>query len=320
MSAGQAVRAGAAEARALADRDEKQAALTQVERGQAETAAALAEARAQLATRQAVKGFYSTRILQAGRPKGAENGLGKDVTLRQAVAAAAGALDTAFPGRPAVEAAIRHKLAETYNFLDDKPAALRHYQRTLGLWAAAGRSPDDPDPLQTVNDIAVGYSNCGRRPEAVPLLEHVLAVRRAALGAADPLTLHSLNNLAAAYYYVGRTAEWVALQEEAYRLRRARLGERHTDTLRSVNNLAGAYTGVGRLADAVRLFEDLLAVRRELDRDPATASPLNTHIVMSNLGQMYLDARRDGDATRVLEEAAPLRRANLPTTPAPWRP
>ena len=299
-----AVRATRAEAQAVQDRDAKQDALSRVESEQAKTAAALA-------AQTAIQEFYSTRVLQAGRPKGTENGLGKDVTLRAVLDAAVAALDTAFPQQPAVEAAVRHRLAESYLLMDAAPTALDHYRRAEALWQAAGRPADDPDALQTQNDIAVSLYTLRKWPEALALHERVLAARRTVFGPDSLPVAKSLRNVGATLYYLGRYPEAVAAGEETLRIYRTRLGDDSGETLRSLNNLASMYAKVGRSADTLRLFEELLAARRRLDRTPATASPFNTHMVMSNLGRLYDNIGRPADAVRLLEEVAPLQRANL---------
>ncbi len=311
VSIWQAVEATEARRTAERERDEKRDALARVELEQAKTAAALAASERETAAQKTTAEFFSKFFLQAARPKGAENGLGKDVTLRRVIDAAVAALDTAFPGRPDVEAALRHKLAESYNFMDDGPTALKHYQRTLALWQQAGRAADDPDVLQTKSDIAVVHHNAKRYAEALKLYEEVLAGRTRAFGPESERVAHTLNNISVVYYFQARYPDAVRVQEEALRLRRAALGDEHNETLRSLNNLASMYLKVGRTGDGARLFEELAAARRRLDRDPATASPLNTHMVLSNLGQLYLGLGRPADAVRVLEEVVPLERANL---------
>jgi len=310
VSTWQALRATEAEQVAVGERNDTQAALTRLEAEQARTKQALAASERALAGRDATEAFYSVRLLRAGRPKGTEGGLGKDVSLRKAIDVAVAALDTAFPGQPEVEAAVRHKLAESYLFMDEKDLALRDYQKALAL-RQGHLPPGHPDTLQTLNDIAVVHYHARRWAEALALHEQVLAARRAAVPP-DPLKVAmSLRNVSAVDYFLGRNDAALAASEEVVRIHRAALGEFHKETLRSQNNLAAVYAKVGRRPEAVLGYEGLLAARRRLDRDPATRSDFDTHMVMSNLGRAYADSGRPADAVRLLEEVTPLQRANL---------
>ena len=54
----------------------------------------------------------------------------------------------------------------------------------------------------------------GRAAEAIPLFEHVLAIRRATLGPEHPDTLTAMNNLAVAYRWPAAHAEALPLHEQ----------------------------------------------------------------------------------------------------------
>ena len=64
--------------------------------------------------------FFEERVLAAGGPKRkATGGLGKDLTLRQAIDVATAEVATAFQDKPLVEASIRNVLGVTYFNLGD---------------------------------------------------------------------------------------------------------------------------------------------------------------------------------------------------------
>lgn len=80
--------------------------------------------------------FFQDNVLSAGRPEGQEGGLGKKVTLRQAVDAAEPQIAGTLTGRPLVEAPIRDTLGMTYYYLGEYPQAIQQLERGLALYQA----------------------------------------------------------------------------------------------------------------------------------------------------------------------------------------
>ena len=86
--------------------------------------------------------------------------------------------------------------------------------------------------------------------EAVPLLEHILAIRERRLGPGHSSSLAARNNLAAAYRAAGRPAEAIPLFAQNLAACERLLDPEDPRTAASRRNLARARQGAG-LADQV---------------------------------------------------------------------
>jgi tetratricopeptide (TPR) repeat protein len=123
-------------------------------------------------------------------------------------------------------------------------------------------SPDHPDTLRSMNNLAGSYLAAGRTQEAVKLYEETLQLIKAKLGPDHPDTLTSMNNLAGSYLAGGRTQQALKVYEETLQLRKASLGPDHPDTLVTMNNLATSYFDAGRTQDALKLHDETLQLRK----------------------------------------------------------
>jgi serine/threonine protein kinase/tetratricopeptide (TPR) repeat protein len=244
-----------------------------------------------------VLGFFQDKVLSAGRPEGQEGGLGRNVTLRQAVDAAEPEIAKTFADRPLVEASIRETLGETYWYLGDYPRAIQQQERALAL-----REPrlgqDHPDTLDSRNNLAEAYRAAGRLAEAIRLHEQTLKQREAKLGPDDPATLQSRDHLGLAYHDAGRLADALRLHEQTLKQMEAQFGAEHTDTLISRHNLADAYLGSGRIAEALRLHEQNLKLS-EAKLGPAHPDTLNSR---NSVADAYLTTGRTAEAIRLHEQ------------------
>jgi tetratricopeptide (TPR) repeat protein/tRNA A-37 threonylcarbamoyl transferase component Bud32 len=315
-----AVRAMVAERQALAERDAKEEALQKAEGSarQARAAAAAEEAarldeaaqrrRAVESERRAraVLSFLQEKILAAGRPEGQEGGLGKDVTLRKSIDAAAPGIAAAFEAQPLVEASVRNALGETYLYLGEPALAIPHHERARAL-RQRELGTDHPDTLESMNNLAAAYYDAGRRDPALALFEETLKRRRATLGPEHPDTLTSMNNLAAAYHASGKPDRAVVLHQEALGLMKTKLGPKHPDTLNSMGNLALAYYAAGRRDLALPLFEESVKfMKAELGPEhPRTLRG------MRDLTSAYQAAGKRDLALPLFEEAVKLMRVKL---------
>ena len=109
----------------------------------------------------------------------------------------------------------------------EKVVAVR--KRTLG--------EEHLDTLGAMNNLAIRYSEVGRRQEALELTERVVTAKERTLGEEHPDTLGSMHNLANCYSEVGRRQEALKLLEKVIAARKRTLGEEHPDTLQSYRNL-----------------------------------------------------------------------------------
>jgi serine/threonine protein kinase len=206
---------------------------------------------------EAVLQFFRDKVLAAGRPEGQKGGLGKDVTLRQAIDAAEAEIAKSFTNRPLVEAAIRKTIGESYRYLGELASAIKQLERALELRQQA-LGLEHGASLSAVDALHQACREAGKPDRALPLYEELLKLRRAMVGPEHNDTLTAMNNLGVAYCEAGKHEQAVPLLEKTLELRKARLGPGHADTLGAMHNLALAYMEVGKLDQAVTLLEETL--------------------------------------------------------------
>ncbi len=160
-------------------------------RAEARAMAESAKARRAEAEAKVVLSFFADRVLAAARPEGQEGGLGKDVTVREAMDAAEPKIAAAFPDQPTVEASVRLVLGTTYHYLGEPALAIPQHRARLEL-REAKLGPDHPDTLSSQNTLATGLPEPPAGwTEAIPLLQRTLATRAAKLGREHPDSLTS---------------------------------------------------------------------------------------------------------------------------------
>ncbi len=119
---------------------------------------------------KAVVAFLEDRLFAAARPKELAGGLGKDVTLRQAVDAAEAEVTRMFADRPLAEASVRQALGSAYLDLGEAPLAVKQLERALAL-REARLGPGVPATVDSRNKLAVAYRLAGRHAEASRLYD-----------------------------------------------------------------------------------------------------------------------------------------------------
>jgi tetratricopeptide (TPR) repeat protein len=288
----QALRATRAEAAALAAAAAERQAKEEAQTREAET--------------RAVLEFVEAKVLAAARPEGRAGGLGRDITLRRAVAAALPFVSRSFSSQPLIEARLRLTLGQSFWFLGDGQQAAEQLEAARALYTKH-RGPDHPDTLTCLHELAVTYATLGRYAEALQLLDNTVALRKTALGPDHPETLRSMSNLASCYAALGRHDDALQLREQTLELRKAKLGPDHPDTLWSMTGLACSYAALGRHAEALRLREETLALQKaKLGPDhPDTLRSMNA------LAAIYCALGRYADAVKLYQETLALQKARL---------
>jgi serine/threonine protein kinase len=309
----------------------------------AASASAAAERNAK-ETAQAVLEFVENKVFSAARPEGQEGGLGKDVTLREAIEAALPYVDTSFPDRPLIEARLRMTIGNSFWLLGD-PRARPQYERARDI-LTAHYGPDHPETLNSIEGLWNGNGLLGNFDECVPIAEDLLRRRKASLGPdhldtlktmsllarsyqlvarhSDALTmreevlqrlranypddfatLSAMANLAESYRIHWRHAESLKLDEEAFRLRRLKQGSEHPVTLRHSVLLAADYMATGRRADALQLLNHVNGLQT------AKLGPDHIHTLESlrYLALGYSTDGQEGQALKLWEEVLRRRKA-----------
>jgi serine/threonine protein kinase len=264
---------------------------------------------------RAVLRFFQENVLAAARPKGLDGGLGKDVTIRQAVEAAEPQITEAFQDQPETEASIRDALGTTYHYLGENQRAIDQLEHSRQIRTRA-LGADDPDTLTSMNNLGMVLGDAGRPEMALPLLQETLELRKVKLGSDHEDTIGTMENLANLYHRSERFPEAIALHTTVLELRKKSLGPTHPDTLLTGNNLAMDFQAAGRYAEALPLLSETLKLRRAaLGSDhPYTIGS------MDNLANLYHRTKRLAEAIALHTEVLELRRTRLgldhPDTPS----
>ncbi len=205
---------------------------------------------------KASSGFLSEHILMAAMPEGL--GLGKDVTLRQALDAGAKKIDQAFAGQPKVEARVRETLGISYFRLGafkESEAQLRRCvelrEETLG--------PEDPETLRAKRWLSRPLLKRGRLEEAEKLAKAALAGLWAKLGVEDKETLEAMRIYAQVCLLNWNPYESRRLLERALPAVRQLYGDGDTQTLIFLNDLGAVLTELEAFDEAEPMLREAVA-------------------------------------------------------------
>ena len=197
--------------------------------------------------------------------------------------------------------------------------AERLHRRALAIWKALG--PDNPDTATSLNNLGVLLRFQGRYyGEAEELLRRALAIREAELGPNHPDTAISLNNLALLLQAQGRYGEAEPLLRRALEIREATLRSDHPDIVFTLNDLAGVLRAQGRYyGEAEELLRRAMKIREAaVDPDhpdgatiPNVTTNLDTATSLHNLGKLFRDQGRYGEAEPLLRRALAIREQAL---------
>ncbi|MHC4088889.1 MAG: tetratricopeptide repeat protein [Planctomycetota bacterium] len=247
---------------------------------------------------RAINDFLVEDLLAVADPEK----MGKDVTVRQALDAAAKSIQNgSLAGQSEVEAAVRVTLGQTYRSLGlldgAKPhlvSALETNRRVLG--------DEHPQTLSSMHELGLLLKTQGKMSEAEPLYRQALEGRRRVLGEEHRETLETQHNLALLLKARGKLSEAEPLYRRALEIQRRVLGEEDRNTLISMNNLALLLKAQGKLSEAEPLYRQTLGTQRRVlgEEDP------NTLASMKNLAALLKVQGR-------LDQAQPLYRQVLET-------
>jgi len=310
--------------RAVTERNEKEAALTE------------SEAASQ----------FLANVLEAASPANQ----GRDVLLRDVLTAAAPAIDRDFADQPRVAARLHMTMAKTYfalglpEMLDHARAAhalhVAHYgERSAQAMASLcllsellmtlGREEESLGLLERGLEIgptvlAEGdrtllemgrlrgmlLQKAGAATEAAKVLREAASEQAGSLGEDDIATLASESQYAVSLAQSGKLAEAAVLLEENLHRTERLLGSDHPETLTALYNLATAFVMMGRIREAMEIDERLLESRRRvLGEDHA--STLRSKMAVA---AHYRVCGRYDEAEALLAEAVEKSRALLGET------
>ena len=120
--------------------------------------------------------FFHEYVLAAPRPAGLEGGVGKDITMREAIDLAVPRVAAAFLGQPGIEADVRTTLGDTYYALGRYTEATSQLEAALSLRSGV-LGPDHPDTLRAQNSLALALEYCEKFDDAESLYRRTLDAR-----------------------------------------------------------------------------------------------------------------------------------------------
>ena len=249
------------------------------------------EAKRQAATAQAVNDFLNNDLLAQVSPER----MGKDVSMREVLDAAAKRIEGRFNDQPLVEASIRKTIANTYSGLGDYDQAVAQIGRAIELFEAK-LGPDDPETLAAIAWCGHRLTSLGKYDEAEPLL--LKARDRARVGGHEALALEAESSLGWLYVVMDRAEEAEQTLKAAIEESTRVLGLQNDTTLTAMNNLGIFYSRVGRYDEAAQLLRKVAETEESMN-GPEHPMALS---VRNNLVQVLV---RRGD----IEEAIPIQEA-----------
>ncbi|MGV8042166.1 MAG: tetratricopeptide repeat protein [Thermoanaerobaculaceae bacterium] len=260
-------------------------------RNQAEQARAAAQLEA--AKAGAVSGFLAN-LLSSADPVKAQ---GREVSVAEVLAQASARIggDATLQAQPAVEAAVRLTIGNTYLSLGKHEEAREHLERAVEL--RGGLAATDPEALAAIASLGDAYTRLNLHDRAEPVLRRVLQARVQTLGEDHPATLAAMNHLGDLLWVAGKRDELERLDRTTLEVRRRVLGEDHPDTIKSLNAVAGTLFERGAYAEAATLFEQALSIATRVlgETHPHTLS------LGSNLAAAYLELGRYPQAEALLQ-------------------
>jgi class 3 adenylate cyclase/serine/threonine protein kinase len=207
---------------------------------------------------------FLQNMLSSVDPRLLAQGAGADVKVADLLRQASHDLDTRFPDKPEIEAALRWTIGNAYKALglyqDSEPllrSALEIRRRVLG-------EPNE-EVAQALQDLSAALYWDARLSEAEELARQSLRMREAMYGPEDLLVASSLNYLAAVLDKQERSAEAEPLYRRALELRRKLAkGKDREYIARSLNNLAKCLQHQKKYKEAEQLYYDALNLQSEL--------------------------------------------------------
>jgi len=253
-----------------------------------------------------------------------------------------------FGDQPAVDAQLRHALAELYRRLGLNEAAVPLQESALSTRRRV-LGEEHPDTLLAISNMSVLLRELGRLADAEPYHREALEKSRRILGEEHPETIIAISNMGGLLRAKGDFAGAEPYYREALEKFRRVLGATHPETIRSIGNMGVLLAEQGRLAEAEPYYREALdETRRTLGEEhPQTITSItnmgfllvsqgkaeeaelhlrdaleksrrtlgaehpDTLLAISNMGAMLLERGRLADAEPYLREAVEIRRRTL---------
>lgn len=196
---------------------------------------------------QEIAGFLQG-IISSASP----NELGKDVTVREAIAQSEALLGDRFESDPLVEADLRMILGRTHRSLGDEQRSFENYQIAHRIFSEQ-YGVSDRRTLYALGRVGVALRNVERHDEAIVLFKDLLEVQTRRFGDEDSDTLTTLNSLGILYTRTNRLEDALVIHHRVLDTHRAR-GKQDVPLYSSMHNLGMLYRKMERYDEALPLL------------------------------------------------------------------
>ncbi len=242
---------------------------------------------------------FLRRILSSARPEG---GLGRDVTVVEALAEARSSIDGSFADSPEVGSDIRSVIGATYLELGLFDEARELLEESLEIRRDL-HGDVSSEVAGTLNELARLNHMAGNLTEAEEQFHEVLETNRALYGPEHPRVAATLNNLGMLLVHEGRREEALEMLSEALELKREIFGEVHAEVTPTLNNLGLLLADMRRYDEAEQYLLRALEGNRELHGPEHGLVAIN----LNNLATNYSDRGDFERAEETFREALELK-------------
>jgi len=264
-------------------------------------------AEAEAARAGAVSEFLLNGLLESVDPKNAADA---ELTMREALDNAAGALEGRFEDQPLTEAAVRSMVGSMYEKLSRPAESAAQQRRVIELYER-GLGPTDPKTLTAMDQLATSLMGLRELDEAAGVLdEEIERIRLVEENGGELDTaalLRASGQRATVELMRGRYREAAPLLENVLELKLETLGKENPSTLTSMHNLAGLHYSLREFDRALELYASASEGRLSLlgESDPAT---LNSQVFLAST---LLQLDRLNQSLPVIEGAVEAAAASL---------
>jgi len=250
--------------------------------------------------------FLANHVLAASRPEGTQHGLGRNVTMEEALTKAEPKIADVFAGRPRAEALARYEIGVTWRNLGRYAKAEEHLRRALVLYQRE-LGPENLATLSTRKSLAVTLLQAGHTDEAVKILEEIAQVFTTTQGPDSPYTLNTLTSLARGYEEIGQPEKGLQLLESNLPKSKVNPGPDNPDTLTLMTNLALAYQNAGRQETAVAMMQEVFDKQKAI----AGADSPGALLTLTKLAGFYASEGQNAKAIALYEPTLAKLKENL---------
>lgn len=200
-----------------------------------ETELALASAKQANQNTKQFSVFLQDHILAAAKPKGA-GGLGREVTVIEALKAAEQKVAEIFADTPSAEVSVRDGLAQTWHVLGMLDESEANAKRAVELIGDLNFY-DDAD-IHIEGNYASILRDLGRFDEAIEVGQRVVDRFQELYGTEHSTTLTAMNNLGITFMHSGQMLKARKLYEVALPIALSHFGKKHPETFPLQTNFA----------------------------------------------------------------------------------